>query len=136
MPVICTANQLTGFYMRATLVFNGLTACCFWFPHGYIQIDAVNSNSQRKQRQALREKCPNTESFQVRIFLCSDWIQENTDQKKLRIWPLFTQCLPLLSQPYLKISYFPLSSQESSLLDQPLQFLLSESAFRDEAGLF
>ena len=31
------------------------------------------------------KKCPNTEFFLVRI-------QENTDQKKLRIWTLFTQC--------------------------------------------
>ena len=29
----------------------------------------------------LREKCPNTELFLVRVFLYSDWIQENTDQK-------------------------------------------------------
>ena len=35
--------------------------------------------------QILREKCPNTEFFLVCIFL------ENTDQKKLRIWTLFTQ---------------------------------------------
>ena len=34
---------------------------------------------------ALREKCPNTEFFLVRI-------QENTGQKKYRIWTLFTQC--------------------------------------------
>ena len=53
----------------------------------------------------LRKKCPNTKFFLVRIFLYSDWIrrlrskspypvriQENTDQKKLRIWTLFTQC--------------------------------------------
>ena len=33
---------------------------------------------------ALGEKCPNTKFFLVRI-------QENTDQKKLRIWTLFTQ---------------------------------------------
>ena len=33
---------------------------------------------------SLREKCPNTEFFMVRIFLYSD-------QKKLRIWTLFTQ---------------------------------------------
>ena len=39
----------------------------------------------------LREKCPNTEFFLVSIFLYLDWIQENTDQKKLRIWILFTQ---------------------------------------------
>ena len=38
-------------------------------------------------------RCPNTEFFLVRIFLYSDWIQENTDQKQLRIWTLFTQCL-------------------------------------------
>ena len=30
--------------------------------------------------------------FLVRIFLYSDWIQENMDQKKLPIWTLFTQC--------------------------------------------
>ena len=31
---------------------------------------------------SLREKCPNTEFFLVRIFMHSDWIQEITDQKK------------------------------------------------------
>ena len=38
-----------------------------------------------KENPALREKFPNTEFFLVRIFLYSD-------QKKLRIWTLFTQC--------------------------------------------
>ena len=48
---------------------------------------------------SLREKCPNTEFFLVRIFLYSVQIQENTDQKKLRIhiWTLFTQCISYLS---------------------------------------
>ena len=41
--------------------------------------------------KSLREKCPNTEFFLVRIFLYLDWIQKNVDQKKLRIWTLFTQ---------------------------------------------
>ena len=41
---------------------------------------------------ALHEKCPKTEFFLVRIFLYSVLIQENTDQKKLRLWTLFTQC--------------------------------------------
>ena len=45
--------------------------------------------SSREQRHSqyppLREKCPNTEFFLVRI-------RENTDQKKLRIWTFFTQC--------------------------------------------
>ena len=39
----------------------------------------------------LLEKCPNTEFFLVRIFMFLVRIQENTDQKKLRIWTLFTQ---------------------------------------------
>ena len=41
--------------------------------------------------QALSEKCPNTEFFPVRIFPHSVRMWENTDQKKLRIWTLFTQ---------------------------------------------
>ena len=41
---------------------------------------------------ALREKCPNKELFLVRIFLYSVQTQENTEQKKLRIWTLFRQC--------------------------------------------
>ena len=44
----------------------------------------------RLWKKSLREKCPNTEFFLVRIFLYSDWIQENRDQKKLRMWTLFT----------------------------------------------
>ena len=39
---------------------------------------------------ALREKCHNTEFFQVRNFLYLDWIPENKDQKKIRIQTLFT----------------------------------------------
>ena len=39
---------------------------------------------------SLREKCPDTKFFLVRIFLYSDQIHGNTDQKKLRIWTLFT----------------------------------------------
>ena len=40
----------------------------------------------------LREKCPNKEFFLVRIFPYSVRLRENTDQKKPRIWTLFTQC--------------------------------------------
>ena len=55
---------------------------------------------------ALHEKCPNTEVFSWSVFswiqteygdlrskpTYSVRIQENTDQKNLRIWILFTQC--------------------------------------------
>ena len=40
----------------------------------------------------LHEKCPNTKVFILRIFPYSVLIRENTVQKKLRIWTLFTQC--------------------------------------------
>ena len=40
---------------------------------------------------SLREKCPKMEIFLFHIFLYSFRIQENIDQKKLRIWTLFTQ---------------------------------------------
>ena len=40
----------------------------------------------------LRDKCPNAEFFLVFLFRYSTWVCENTDQRKLRIWTLFTQC--------------------------------------------
>ena len=52
---------------------------------------------------ALRENCPNTEFFLVDIFLYSDWIQENRNQKRLRTWTLFTQCWLLLVNWWLLI---------------------------------
>ena len=41
---------------------------------------------------SLNEKCQNTDFFLVCIFTYSVRKRENTDQKKLRIWTLFTQC--------------------------------------------
>ena len=63
---------------------------------------------------SLREKCPNTEDFLVRILLYSDWTQENKDQKNLRIWTLFTQCKMCHS----------LKFEQNK--DMNLEFLLSE----------
>ena len=61
---------------------------------------------------SLLWKFPNAEFFLVRIFLYLVRMRENTDQKKLRIWTLSTQCMragfSVLSQKYL--------SQQSSLL--------------------
>ena len=54
----------------------------------------------------LLEKCPNTDFFSGSYFpifglnteIYSVGIQENTDQKNLRIWTLFTQCyVPVFS---------------------------------------
>ena len=42
---------------------------------------------------SLRKKRRNTQIFLVRIFPYLVKIRENTDQKKLCIWTIFTQCL-------------------------------------------
>ena len=49
---------------------------------------------------ALREKCPNTGFFLVHILPNSVRIRENMDQKKLRIWTLFSQCCNLKKIQY------------------------------------
>ena len=57
-------------------------------------IEFISTNERHLLiKHSLREKCPNTEFFLARIFPHSDWIWENTDQKKLRIWTLFTRWL-------------------------------------------
>ena len=49
--------------------------------------------SEKQRAFSLRKKCSNMEIFLVHIFLYSVQIKENTDQKKLGIWTLLTQCL-------------------------------------------
>ena len=49
------------------------------------QLASFNKKNNTKDTLTLRKKCPNMEYFLVRIL-------ENTDQKKLRIRTLFTQC--------------------------------------------
>ena len=57
---------------------------------------AMEIITQRKfQFTSMREKCPNTEFVLVHIFLYSVQIQEKMDQKKLRIWTLFKQCMEM-----------------------------------------
>ena len=46
---------------------------------------------EHERLRALRETCPSVELFLVRTFLYSERTEENTNQKKLRIWTLFTQ---------------------------------------------
>ena len=48
--------------------------------------ERVNMRKMWKWNKSPKQKCLNTEFFLKRIFLYSDWIQENRDQKKLRIW--------------------------------------------------
>ena len=45
------------------------------------QVHQENGKYGNMGKVTLREKCPNTEFFLVRIFLYSVRIQENTDQK-------------------------------------------------------
>ena len=52
---------------------------------------------------AQREKCPNTDFFQVRM-------RENTDQENLRIWTLFTQCKDYLTVYLIKLCVLIMSN--------------------------
>ena len=57
---------------------------------------AMEIITQRKfQFTSIREKCPNAEFVLVHIFLYSVQIQEKMDQKRLRIWTLFKQCMEM-----------------------------------------
>ena len=84
-PCVIVTAKLIRLHLHNPLVIN---------PH----IDEVKvascflSRVTSKCTFTLPEKCPNTEVFLVHIFLYSVQIQENTDQKRLRIWTLFTQC--------------------------------------------
>ena len=57
----------------------------------------------------LRQKCPNTEFFLVRVFPYSARIRENMGHNKLPIWILFTHSMTSLLPTYwtlLPLSYF------------------------------
>ena len=93
--VICKKNVLRNFakftekHMYQSLFF--LTEHLLWLLLP-LAICNIGKYFTRFSYFPLREKCPNTEFFLVSIFLYSIRIQENTDQKKLRIWTFFTQC--------------------------------------------
>ena len=58
-------------------------------------LESFNYSERTSNLQSLRENCQNTEFFLVRVFLYSDWMKGNKDQKKLRIWTLFKQWMIL-----------------------------------------
>ena len=70
----------------------------------------------------LREKCPNTEFFLVRIFLYSVRILENTEQKKLGIWALSTQCGRLVVGLIKRSYIYQICFSIYSLFQKHLQF--------------
>ena len=63
----------------------------------YQSIHKPSEAKKVKISVSLLEKCPNTEFFSGPYFpafeLNAVRMRENTDQKKLRIWTLFTQCV-------------------------------------------
>ena len=63
--------------------------------HEYLKSEAFwhTSGINKSWAGSVREKCPNTEFFLVRISMYSVWMWENTDQKKLHIWTLLKQWL-------------------------------------------
>ena len=69
--------------------------------------------------KSLRGKCPNTEFFLVGIF-------PHSDQKKLRIWTLFTQCLVLV---YLLLLVLPIIKISFSRVEYMLHFIFLQNIF-------
>ena len=102
--VLRNLTKFTGKHLYQSLFFNKVASCefCQIFKNIFfaehlrwlLLLIPVFMSHLRKEMLilTLREKCPNKEFFLVRIFPFSDWIRENTDQKKLRIWTLFTKC--------------------------------------------
>ena len=68
-------------------------------------------------------KQTSTKFFLVLISPYSVWIQENTDQKKLRIWKLFTQC-QLFSLSLNQILFFSVTSEKSESFNNKLKVVL------------
>ena len=84
---IVNASQLCNNLYLTCLTVLWIHLCFYYF-----EFDCQIKDMLTCHQVTLREKCPNTEVFLVRILLNSDWIQQNTGQKKLPIWTLFTQC--------------------------------------------
>ena len=99
----------------------------------------------------LREKCPNTEFFPVRIFPHLDRIRrdilriypylvqmrENTDQKKLRIWTLFTQwsAQPINSSFRHSVLYPSVGSSSAILMAFVILLIFLFPVWRVRSGL-
>ena len=79
-----------------TLPFSLICACYLPFRFRTINLNNCLEHSaffRRMVRVTLCEKCLNTELFLVRIFLYSDWIQENTDLNTGKYGPEITPYL-------------------------------------------
>ena len=90
-------QQLLCGFLVANITFSNNLKC----PHACKSQNSFESTNIKSIygygasfKGSLREKCPNTEFFLVRMW-------ENTDHKKLLIWTLFTQWLPPLQRYFL-----------------------------------
>ena len=80
---ILKLKNFTGSYKKNLCPENlfSLILSLSWTKNVYKYILKFKQNITYTKFQYLREKCPNTEFFLVRIFLYSVRIQENTDKK-------------------------------------------------------
>ena len=100
MNILFIITKINPYSTNVRLLYPLKTSENFWFliffrvyRSGTLVEDGVITKWSRWSVKfpSLRENCPNTEFFLVRIFPHSDWMQENTDQIKLCIWTLFAQ---------------------------------------------
>ena len=108
--VLWNFAKFTGKHLWQSLFFNKVAGLHLW-TSAFESLDVVNTNRTFNGPQTFTqyERCPNTKFFLVRIFRHSDLtfspsifpysvrMQENVEQKKLRIWTLFTQRLPVVN---------------------------------------
>ena len=97
------ADQITSIFLKA--VFHKFYFVHYWILCPIYNIVMGSVDVMDKLLGSLCEKCPYTEFFLVRISPYLDWIQENTDQKKLRIWALFTQWILSVNNQREKMKY-------------------------------
>ena len=94
---------------RIPYVFGGFPKNRLWWKNRkassvvYVNHHCRFVNASGNSMSQLREKCPDIDLFLVRIFLYSVRIQENMDQKQLRILTFFTQCQKSSSTRYIQI---------------------------------
>ena len=97
LPQIKSYLKKNANYLVYFKILNGMNTS--------IRIPNCLTLARPRRISALREKCPKTKFFLIRIFPiqneyeeillispCSVQMRKNTDQKKLRVLTLFTQC--------------------------------------------
>ena len=75
-----------------------LTMQCKNYSNGNLKLSSVIciATYDESDKETLREKCPNTEFFLIRIYPHSDWIRRETLRIQSECWKIRTRKAPYL----------------------------------------